>query len=54
MKIGDLASWHEWQGVPDHIGIITRVWGDGYIDVLFDTEEFCLREEDCEVVNESW
>ena len=54
MKIGDLVKWHVWQGVPDHIGIITRVWGDGYVDVLFDTEEFCLPEEDCELINEDW
>ena len=54
MKVGDLVKWHTWPGVPDHIGIITRVWGDGYVDVLFDTEEFCLPEEDCELINEDW
>ena len=60
MKVGDLIKWGEWHGGParrrcrDHIGIITRVWGDGYVDVLFDTEEFCLPEEDCELINEDW
>lgn len=53
MKIGDLVKWRELQGTL-HIGIITRVWDDGYFDVLFDTQEFCLPEEDCELINEDW
>ena len=54
MKIGDLIKWPERCEVPGHIGIITRIWGDGYVDVLFDTQEFCLPEEDCELINEDW
>ena len=54
MKVGDLIKWRDRHGVHGYIGIITRVWGDGYVDVLFDTVEFCLPEEDCELINEDW
>ena len=54
MKIGDLIMWREWLQSPALVGIVTCVGNDGYIDVLFGDEEFCISEEDCEVVNEDW
>ena len=53
MKVGDLAQWKHTVAEVEKIGIVTHVWEDGYVDVLFNTGEVCILADDIEVMNEN-
>ena len=53
MKVGDLVEWKHTVAEVEKVGVVTHIWEDGHVDVLFGTGEFCILADDVEVVNES-
>ena len=53
MKIGDLVRLATPPGnFEEDIGVITHVWDDEFIDVLFSDGEHCVALNDYEVISE--
>jgi hypothetical protein len=52
MKVGDLIRIQADYSFNGDIGIVTHLWDNGDVDVLFHDGEFQMNSYDLEVINE--